>query len=269
MFTVKKLESLAPKTRLRKIVILLQKAEEELNRGFELDLSLFSAIADSQKIQTDLSSPLQKKLSLVNLSLPSVHTDRQYIHRALNNLRHAILATLGAEPAEWDLLCRDGSALQEEGREVLPIKCYLEDIRSPFNVGSIFRTAEAFGVSEIYLSPDTPLPTHRRALKSARGCNSIIPWRVEELSILEKEENVFALETGGIPFEEFTFPLRGAVLIGSEELGLSPEALTLASQKAGRVSIDMSGAKRSLNVSVAFGILMREWYSRITSKRKT
>ncbi len=50
--------------------------------------------------------------------------------------------------------------------------------------------------------------------------------------------------------------------MGSEELGLSPEALRLADASAGRVSIPLAGAKRSLNVSVAFGILMHAWQQR-------
>jgi TrmH family RNA methyltransferase len=51
--------------------------------------------------------------------------------------------------------------------------------------------------------------------------------------------------------------------VGSEELGLSPEALALAESSAGRVSIAMAGARASLNVAVAFGILMQAWYSRL------
>ncbi len=62
--------------------------------------------------------------------------------------------------------------------------------------------------------------------------------------------------------DEF-FPARGTVLVGSEELGLSPEALRLADAGRGRVNIPLGGAKRSLNVSVAFGILIHAWRSAI------
>jgi TrmH family RNA methyltransferase len=75
---------------------------------------------------------------------------------------------------------------------------------------------------------------------------------------------VFALELGGKPIDGFTFPRSGIVLVGSEELGLSPDALRLADGQFGRVSIPLGGAKRSLNVSVAFGILMHAWHRALT-----
>ena len=65
------------------------------------------------------------------------------------------------------------------------------------------------------------------------------------------------METGGTPITEFSFPKEGIVIIGSEELGVSPEALKRADY--GRVSIPMTGLKASLNVGVAFGILMQAW----------
>ena len=69
----------------------------------------------------------------------------------------------------------------------------------------------------------------------------------------------FALETGGTPLENFSFPTRGILIAGSEELGVSPGALAAADASLGRVSITCYGAKGSLNVSVAFGIVMQAW----------
>jgi len=69
----------------------------------------------------------------------------------------------------------------------------------------------------------------------------------------------FALETGGTPLADFSFPSRGIIIAGSEELGVSPEALAAADGSLGRVSIPSYGAKGSLNVSVAFGIVMQAW----------
>ncbi len=189
--------------------------------------------------------------------------------RFLNNLRHEILSCLGAEPAEWDFLDHEKGTLDPASRLVLPMRVYLEDIRSPYNVGSMFRTAEAFGVEHIYISPRTPSPTHPRAAKTARGCEKIVGWSTAglgELNRLEGTDGVFALELGGTPLDEFMFPKRGVVLVGSEELGLSPEALELAESGAGRVSIPLAGAKRSLNVASAFAILMQKWYEVFTGK---
>ena len=74
---------------------------------------------------------------------------------------------------------------------------------------------------------------------------------------------VFALETGGVPLADFPFPRRGILIAGSEELGVSPRALAAADASAGRVSIQSYGAKASLNVSVAFGIAVEKWASRL------
>ena len=86
-----------------------------------------------------------------------------------------------------------------------------------------------------------------------------LPWEVASLDSLSGSEGVFALELGGTPLDQFTFPCPGIVLLGSEELGLSPEALRLAESGSGCVSIPLVGAKKSLNVAVAFGILMQAW----------
>ncbi len=181
--------------------------------------------------------------------------------RALNAVRHALLASLHAEPAEWDFLALGSGLLDRSSSRTFPIAVYLEDIRSPFNVGSIIRTAEAFGVEQVLLSPRTPVPTHPRAARTARGAAEALDWKAAELGSLEGREGIFALELGGTDIDSFRFPSRGVVLVGSEELGLSPEALALADRGRGRVSIAQAGAKRSLNVSVAFGILMQRWFA--------
>ena len=100
-------------------------------------------------------------------------------------------------------------------------------------------------------------------IQQGMGCIENLPWERCSLDALPpdlpKGLPVFALETGGTPIGEFDFPKQGIVVIGSEELGVSPESLHLASY--GRVTIPMKGIKASLNVGVAFGILMQEWVS--------
>jgi TrmH family RNA methyltransferase len=261
VFTVRKWESLPPKTRLRKLVVLLQKAETDLIHGVKPDLPFFVSLLDSQMFKRGLSEELGERVEDLTALLKS-KSDTASLRRGFNRLRHCLLKALDIEPAEWDLIEANGSLLHRDGKKILPIRVYLEDIRSPFNVGSIFRTAEAFGTEKIYLSPHTPVPTHPKALRTARGCIDVIPWEVADLSVLDDIDGVFALETGGTPIDEFSFPAGlGVALVGSEELGLSPEALSLADRKAGRVSIPLEGSKRSLNVAVAFGVLMWCWHS--------
>jgi TrmH family RNA methyltransferase len=184
------------------------------------------------------------------------------VRRALNRTRHALLASLHTEPAEWDLLA-PGGELDASARTVLPLAVYLEEVRSPFNVGSIFRTAEAFGVERILLAEGTASPRHPRAEKTSRGAVAVLPWEYVERTWLHGRSGIVALELGGTPLSSFRFPERGVLLVGSEELGLSPESLELAEAGAGRVSIPMAGAKRSLNVAVAVGIVLQAWYTRL------
>jgi TrmH family RNA methyltransferase len=98
------------------------------------------------------------------------------------------------------------------------------------------------------------------------GAADIVPWRRAGLEALEEAgrdgEGVFALELGGGDIESFTFPRRGIVVVGSEELGVSSEALARCG--AGVVSIPMAGVKGSLNVGVAFGVLMYSWSRKLS-----
>ena len=143
---------------------------------------------------------------------------------------------------------------------------YAEDIRSPFNIGSIFRTAEGMGAEKVYISPCCVSPEQPRAIRSGMGCIETMGWEQVSLDKLPADMPVFALETGGTDINEFKFPERGICIIGSEELGVSPEALRKA--EYGCVSIPMKGLKASLNVGVAFGILMQKWVEYINKNSK-
>ena len=203
-----------------------------------------------------------------------------------NALRHALYRQSGVQPSEWDLIApglRYGTGMPKHDttvpnptvsdaetqiaaspaaisvtRPFYPgVYVYAEDIRAPFNLGSIFRTAEAFGAEKLLLSEGCVSPEQPRAQRSAMGCTHFLPWEYCSLESLPADSPVFALETGGTPITSFSFPKHGIVLLGSEELGLSAEALKKVS--AGIVSIPMKGIKASLNVTVAFGILMQYW----------
>ena len=195
------------------------------------------------------------------------------IRRSLNTVYYILLSETGRCQSDWDFIDTTGE-LDRSKRNPFPgMQVYLEDIRSPFNVGSMFRVAESFGAEKIWLSPLCADPRHKRAERTAMGCVDILPW--ERLSINPFTDPVkdkkpafcllegpfFALETGGTLLADFSFPFKGVIIAGSEELGVSPEALAAADGSLGRVSIPSYGAKGSLNVSVAFGIVMQAWAS--------
>ena len=256
MFPLSKLRELSPRTRQRKIARILQGLEVDATAGRPPDPSYLAGLV--AHLEQGMPPAVRQAAAGVSSRLGAAPGSAE-LRRMLNTLRHALLAALHAEPAEWDLVDSRTGRLDRTDIKTLPICAWLEDLRSPFNVGSIFRTAEAFGVERLYLSASTPGPDHPRARKTSLGAESVLPWQRADLEEVTRLGGVFALELGGVPLQRFPFPRTGTVLVGSEELGLSPEALRAADAQLGRVSIPLGGAKRSLNVSVAFGILVSAW----------
>jgi 23S rRNA (guanosine2251-2'-O)-methyltransferase len=137
----------------------------------------------------------------------------------------------------------------------------LYNIRSRENVGSIFRTADAAGVSKIYLCGITPMPPHEKISKTALGAEEFIPWEYCKQSwrLLAKLKkggiNIVALEQTKESKDIFKFnpkfPL--ALVLGNEVRGLSPKILKYCDDV---VHIPMYGRKESLNVAVATGIAL-------------
>ena len=261
MITIRKLASLAPSARLRKAARILRELGLELHSGKEIN---WIYLHDLGELLAREPLPRELTHACSRLAELSSASRRREAARVCDNLYHRLLAFTGSSPADWDF--RDLRGNLDAG-ELLnrPFRVYLDDLRSPFNVGSVFRTAEAFGAEKIYLSEATPDPGHPRASRTARGTENLISWERASLDVLEPEESVFALELRGEDISCFEFPSEGTVIIGSEELGLSPGAEEIAGRSLGRVSIPLFGAKGSLNVSVAFGILMFAW-SRSSSK---
>ena len=205
----------------------------------------------------DPQLPHKAKIELEDLLKQKPFDER----RACNTAKNHLLNIIGTFPAEWDLVIaphrKPKKGFVEKRFFHSGLYVYAEDIRSPFNLGSIFRTAEAMGAEKVFISPFCTDPLHPRCQRSAMGCVESIPWERSPLENLPKDLPCFVLETGGTDIEDFIFPKEGIVIIGSEELGVSPEALSYA--QYGRVSIPMTGIKASLNVGVAFGILMYAW----------
>jgi 23S rRNA (guanosine2251-2'-O)-methyltransferase len=143
----------------------------------------------------------------------------------------------------------------------------LHDIRSHYNVGAIFRTADASGVAKVYLSGYTPAPLDRfgRAVpeihKTALGAEASVPWE----KITDTEALLLELKASGVMvvvveqsdsstnLYDFHPPQNVAYLFGSETEGVPPPLLA-ASQVI--LELPMLGEKESLNVSVTAGIVL-------------
>jgi len=225
-------------------------------------------LAEDGLLSADVKKALVESKEIFQAAITAPIEDLSMFLRALNNVKHILLTETGKDQADWDFTGSDGR-LDPEKRQIFKgMWVYMEDIRSPFNVGAMFRTAESFGVEKIILSPLCADPHHRRSERTAMGCVDIIPWERQDFfpspesaptDNLTETLPIFALETGGTPLAEFRFPRRGIMIIGSEELGVSPRALAAADASLGRVSIPCYGSKASLNVSVAFGIAIQAW----------
>ena len=208
-------------------------------------------------------------LEISQKSPGSAGTEGKGLRRTFNTVYHILLEETGQYQSDWDFIESSGTLDPSKRRPFPGMQVYLEDIRSPFNVGAMFRAAESFGAEKFWLSPICADPRHKRAERTAMGCVDILPWERlthdpfdaagEGSDPLFFTGPFFTLETGGLSLADFPFPAQGVLIAGSEELGVSPGALSAADASLGRVTIPTYGAKGSLNVSVAFGIVMQAW----------
>ena len=153
----------------------------------------------------------------------------------------------------------------EEFKEAdkLPLVVVLDDIRSLHNIGSVFRTADAFRIECIYLCGITATPPHPEMHKTALGAEFTVDWKyvnnaVETVDNLRSEGYVvYSVEQaeGSIMLDELTLDRskKYAVVMGNEVKGVQQEVMD---HSDGCIEIPQYGTKHSLNVSVTAGIVM-------------
>ncbi len=147
--------------------------------------------------------------------------------------------------------------------EKAPIRVILEDIRSMSNVGSVFRTADAFRIDELILCGITAVPPHREIQKTALGATESVKWSYKEniveainqskkdgFTVLCAEQSIGSISLDKLPFSE-----KMAIVLGNEVNGVSQSAIN---QSHGVVEIPQEGTKHSLNIAVAAGIVLWE-----------
>ena len=271
MIEPSKLFQLEAGQRRRKLALTFGALERDIlgiaERGNEYAFHSLSRVDYIKKLVTLVSR--DEKISANERSALSSFLQAEIFdeRRACNFARNALLKVLGSSPSEWDLIVAPHESAKSARETFSNTFVFAEDIRSPFNLGSLFRTAEACGLEKMFLSTLCCDENSARAKRSAMGCIETLPH--ERLSLTDTVKKlpadfpIFALETGGTPIDQFAFPREGLCLVGSEELGLSVEALHTVN--AGIVSIPMKGFKSSLNFAVAFGILLSHW---LTETRK-
>jgi 23S rRNA (guanosine2251-2'-O)-methyltransferase len=146
-----------------------------------------------------------------------------------------------------------------------PVRVVLDNVRSMHNVGSVFRTADAFLIESIDLCGYTPRPPHRDIQKTALGATETVPWTAWDSSVdavrtlVAQGYRVLAVEqtTGSVPLHQLNVETEEkiALVFGNEVEGVASDVISLC---AGTIEIPQMGMKHSLNVSVAAAMVLWE-----------
>ena len=158
----------------------------------------------------------------------------------------------------------------------MPIIVILEDIRSGLNIGSVFRTSDAFNVQEIILSGYSAVPPHREILKTALDATLSVKWSysdqiVNRLTMLRAEGyTIAAIEQvhASVPLDQVDFnssaPL--VLILGNEVHGVSEAALACCDFA---IEVPQSGVKHSLNIAVCAGVVLWQCYQQLELNYKS
>ena len=153
-----------------------------------------------------------------------------------------------------------------------PITLILDDVRSLHNIGSVFRTSDAFLIEKIYLCGITAVPPHKEIHKTALGATETVDWEYAKdvVSVIEKlkteQISVFAIEQveNAVLLNDFQVDKNSkyALVFGNEVYGVSQKAIEMCD---GTIEIPQLGTKHSLNISVSAGIVIWDLFQKLSS----
>ena len=151
----------------------------------------------------------------------------------------------------------------------MPVIIILDNIRSLNNIGSVFRTADAFRIEEIHLCGITACPPHREIHKTALGATESVAWKYYEniiSSVKELKDSGYIIcgieqTTESIDIEELDINIKQkiAIIFGNEVNGINDSIIGMLDQC---VEIPQFGTKHSLNISVCAGIILWEFFKK-------
>ncbi len=155
-----------------------------------------------------------------------------------------------------------------------PLIVILDNIRSLNNIGSVFRTADAFLIKKVYLCGITATPPHKDIQKTALGATETVEWEYVEdtISLIkqlqEDQIEVLAIEQaeGAIMLNHFhpKMDKTYAVVFGNEVKGVQQEVVSASD---GIIEIPQLGSKHSLNIAVSTGVVLWDLFSKISSEK--
>ena len=154
----------------------------------------------------------------------------------------------------------------------LPVVVVLDNVRSALNVGSFFRTSDAFGISALYLCGITAIPPHKEIQKTAIGATESVDWHYYDKTteaiqhLIQKGYHIIGVEhtdqSKSLVNLEMSMTQSYALVFGNEVDGISEEVIVHLNEA---VEIEQYGTKHSLNVAVCGGIVIHE-FSRVLRK---
>jgi tRNA G18 (ribose-2'-O)-methylase SpoU len=225
----------------------------------------------------EFKSLIKQLLSLINSEVPELQklgslTERlnnntqsiAWTHRTFLNLLVPLERLLQKQLTDAELIhdLPDKTNISLVPRNSIVL--IADHIRSAFNIGAFFRTADAFSLENIYLTGYSPTPEHPAVKKTGLGSQDYIAWQhfdnTEDAIKKVKEEGytLVALETTSNAENIYhaKLPEKMAILVGNERFGLNPQILKQVDQI---IQIPMLGHKNSLNVATSFALLAYEW----------
>ncbi len=153
-----------------------------------------------------------------------------------------------------------------------PIILILDDVRSLHNIGSVFRTSDAFLIEKIYLCGITAVPPNKEIHKTALGATETVAWEYvkDVASVIEKlkaeQTSVFAIEQveKAVLLNDFEVDknTKYALVFGNEVYGVSQKAIEICN---GTIEIPQLGTKHSLNISVSAGIVVWDLFQKLSA----
>lgn len=253
-FTKKKFLTLPPARRHKWITLWLKQIYEDLIADRLTDKTLELFYRNYKMINSWMQKPFLLAVQLL---------ERQNWIEFVSDRFHEHQKQRGLGLSEPDFLPRvlkGDKGSDDPLPPRLTYKVALDNLRSAFNIGSIFRLIDAAGFESVIMGQKTPGKEHHQVSKTAMGSQAWIPQEKadnlsEKLSSLKNAGyQIIGVETveNSWTYLEFPWPEKGVVVLGNEEYGLSKNVMTVCDEF---VHLPMFGKKNSLNVANAFAVI--------------
>lgn len=258
MINPRKFALLGTKQKIYKIASTIRNNEIALKNGEKVDL--VETLAYTEAIKNQEGAKIQKALAIVE-RLSALHQkDKSEQMKTLNFAYHDLLDILEQKSDED----KKFSFIQFDDLNREPVRYpwigILDNLRSPMNVGTIFRSADGFGAGELFLTGITPCPPSAKVSRTALGAEEFVPYQyfeTTEQAIAEAKKRsyrVIALEVvepskNLSDIDDFT---HCAFVFGNEEFGITTKTLDFCDEV---VRLPLVGKKNSINVGNVFSIV--------------